>query len=171
MWRKRAALHVVVGDFDHQLGTQRLPRQILALAPAALAARHALPGRHPPVLLRPRFPRMIGERVLAIGREKLHELAALLCGEARADADVLQRAGIVEETEQQRADCGALAFLVPAEAGDDAVAIALVLHLEHHALVRLVGAGTRLGHDAVETGALEAAEPIRGDARIRASPV
>ncbi len=37
-----AALHVLVGDFDHQLGPQRLPRQVLALAPAALAARHAL---------------------------------------------------------------------------------------------------------------------------------
>ena len=38
------ALHVLVGDFDHQLGPQRLPRQILALAPAALAAGHAMPG-------------------------------------------------------------------------------------------------------------------------------
>ena len=28
-----------VGDFDHQLGPQRLPRQVLALAPAALATR------------------------------------------------------------------------------------------------------------------------------------
>ena len=38
------ALHVLVSDLDHQLGPQRLPRQILALAPAALPARHALPG-------------------------------------------------------------------------------------------------------------------------------
>ena len=38
------ALHVLVGDFDHQLGPQRLPRQVLALAPAALASRHAMPG-------------------------------------------------------------------------------------------------------------------------------
>ena len=39
-----AALHVLVSDFDHQFGTQRLPRQVLALAPAALAARHAMFG-------------------------------------------------------------------------------------------------------------------------------
>src|SRR5437870_2711 len=38
------ALHVFVGDFDHQLGPQRLPRQVLALAPAALATRHAMAG-------------------------------------------------------------------------------------------------------------------------------
>ena len=51
---------------------------------------------------------MIGERVLAIRREKFHQLLALLLREAGADADVLQRAGIVEEAEQQRADSRAL---------------------------------------------------------------
>ena len=39
------ALHVVVGDLDHELGAQRLPREVLALAPAALRARHALRRR------------------------------------------------------------------------------------------------------------------------------
>src|SRR5437660_7620501 len=39
-----AALHVVVGYFDHQLGTQRFPGQILALAPAALGAGHTTSG-------------------------------------------------------------------------------------------------------------------------------
>src|SRR5262245_55949279 len=38
------ALHVFVSDFDHQLGPQRLPGQVLALAPAALASRYAMPG-------------------------------------------------------------------------------------------------------------------------------
>src|SRR5712691_7110510 len=38
---KAASLHVVVGDFDHQLASEWFPRQVLALAPAALAARHA----------------------------------------------------------------------------------------------------------------------------------
>ena len=49
---------------------------------------------------------MIGERVLAIGREELDQLAALRVGEARADADVLQRARVVVQAEQQRADRG-----------------------------------------------------------------
>src|ERR1043166_1026318 len=40
---KAISLHVVVSDFDDQLGAQRLPRQILASAPAALRAGHALP--------------------------------------------------------------------------------------------------------------------------------
>ena len=91
-------------------------------------------------MLGPCFPRVIGERIFAVGREKFDQLAALLVGEARAHADVLQRARIVEKPEQQRADQRALAFLVPAKARNHAIAVALVLHLEHHALVRLVGA-------------------------------
>ena len=81
---------------------------------------------------------MVLERVLAIGREELDQLAALRVGEARAHADVLEASRVVVQPEQQRAECRAFAVLVPAEAGDDAVAVALVLHLEHHALVRLV---------------------------------
>ena len=38
------ALHVLICDFHHQFRPQRLPRQVLALAPAALSARHAMPG-------------------------------------------------------------------------------------------------------------------------------
>ena len=44
---------------------------------------------------------MLVERVLAIGREEFDQLAPLLGGEAGADADVLQRAGVVVEAEQQ----------------------------------------------------------------------
>src|SRR5262249_26531837 len=36
------ALHVVVADLGDELRAQRLPREVLPLAPAALAARHAL---------------------------------------------------------------------------------------------------------------------------------
>src|SRR5262249_56890777 len=39
---KARALHVIVGDFDHQLGPQRHPGEVLVLAPAALHPRHAL---------------------------------------------------------------------------------------------------------------------------------
>ena len=52
--------------------------------------------------------------------------------------------------------------LVPAEAGDDAVGRALVLDLEHRPLARLVRRVEPLGDDAVETGALEPVEPVRG---------
>src|SRR5882724_10480962 len=58
-----SALHVLISDFHHQLGPQRLPRQVLALAPAALATRHAMSAF--PVcgfMLGPLLPRMIGER-------------------------------------------------------------------------------------------------------------
>src|SRR3954469_16605403 len=107
---------------------------------------------------------MIHERVLAIRSEIFGELAALLLGETRAYADVLQRALVVEETEQQRSDHCALALLVPAKARNYAVAIALVLHLQHDALVGLITAGDRLGHHAVQTRAFEAAKPIGRDA-------
>ena len=44
-----------------------------------------------------------GERQarLAVGCEEFYKLAALLIREARADADMLQRAGVVEKAEQQ----------------------------------------------------------------------
>ena len=96
-----AALHVVVSDFDYQLRPQRLPGQVLALAPAALAAGHAMLSFIRDSMLGPVFPGMSGERVLAVRREEFYEFASLLFREARADADMLQRAGVVEEAEQQ----------------------------------------------------------------------
>ena len=59
-----------------------------------------------------------------------------------------------------------LALSYASETGHHAIAIALVFHLEHHALVRLVESRGRLGHDAVETRAFEAAKPIGRDARF-----
>ena len=52
---------------------------------------------------------------------------------------------------------------MPAEAGDDTIAIALVLHLEHHPLVRLVGSSFGFGDDAVESRTLESLKPVGGD--------
>jgi hypothetical protein len=49
---------------------------------------------------------------------------------------------------------------VPAKAGNDTIALALVLDFEHRALVRFVGSRTGLSDDAVETSALEATKPI-----------
>ena len=46
--------------------------------------------------------------------------------------------------------------------GHDAVGGACVLHLEHHALVRLVGRRKGFADEAVETRSLEEAEPSAG---------
>src|SRR2546423_15012005 len=96
---KTVALHVVVRDLHHELGTNRLPRQILAAAPPTLRAGH--PMRHAVTVLyaRPVTPRVILERVLPIRLEKLHQLSPLLIGEARADADVLEVSLIVVQPE------------------------------------------------------------------------
>ena len=83
----------------------------------------------------PELPRVIGERVSAIRRQVLSKFAALILREARADAYVLQHTRIVEEPEQQRSDGHTLASLMPSKTRNDAVAVALVLDLEHHALV------------------------------------
>src|SRR5690242_3729256 len=102
-------------------------------------------------MLGPQLPRVIGERILAVGREEFCELPPLLVRKACADTDMLQRAGTVEEPEQQRPNIRVLAFFVPSKPGDEAVTIALVFYLEHHALVRLVGPRKGFGHDTVET--------------------
>src|SRR4051812_20583508 len=81
------ALHVVVGNLDHQLRTQRLPRKVLALAPAAHPTGHALSSGV--AVTGPCFPRMPIERILTIGREKIHQLPALFIGKACRDAHVL----------------------------------------------------------------------------------
>src|SRR5271167_3512139 len=36
------ALHMLICNFDYQLGPERLPRQILAVAPTALTSRHPM---------------------------------------------------------------------------------------------------------------------------------
>src|ERR1700689_3262795 len=106
---------------------------------------------------------MIGESVASIGSQKLHQLLAPGLREARANADVFQRAGIVIQAKQKRAHRSALASFVPSKAGHDAIAVALMLNLEHHALVRLIGAGNRLGDNSVEARAFKTSEPIRRD--------
>ena len=87
-------------------------------------------------------------------------------GERRGDADVVERALVVVEPEQERADHRSGAVLVPAKAGDDAVGRARVLDLDHRALAGRYGDVEALRHDAVEPGALEAAEPVLGERAI-----
>src|SRR5712691_1876569 len=114
-----SALHVVVGDLDDALGPKRFPAQVLAAIPPARGAGHSLP-------LRVRFfhcfgpvaPGMTFESVLAQRRELIDKLLAHRVGERSGDTDVVQRALVVIETEEQRSDHRARALLVPAEAGD-----------------------------------------------------
>src|SRR5262245_3814756 len=103
---------MLVRDLHYQLRTQRLPRQVLALAPAARASGHAPPfsSCFSP-MLRPPAPGMVYQRVLSIRFKKLRQLHALLLREARAYAHMLQRAPLVEKTQQERPD-QALAFFM-----------------------------------------------------------
>src|SRR6185295_13408382 len=98
---KALTLQVIVFHLAHALDAQRLPRKILARAPAALRARHAL--RRALRRLRPLPPGMILERVPAQRLELACELLARGHGEGRGHADVMQHARIVVEAEEQRA--------------------------------------------------------------------
>src|SRR5438105_853742 len=99
---------------------------------------------------------MTVEGARAIRRKEVRQLQPLLFSEARADADVVQRARVVIESEQQRTDGGFLGVFMPSEASHDAIAIALMFNLEHYALVRLIRPGLRFRDHSVEPGALEA---------------
>jgi len=104
------------------------------------------------------------ERVRAERLDVGRELGAKLRGHAAHDADVVQLAAVVVEARKQRTH--AVAVLVHAITGDHAVDRALVLHLQHRALPRLIGARDRLGDDAVEARALEPLEPVGGDVAV-----
>src|SRR5580698_7922832 len=97
---KTRALHVLICDFDNQFGTNRFPRQILSIAPAALPTWHSLPGfRARRRMLGPTSPRMMGQGAFAIGSQKLCQFQSLLRSETRTHADVLKRTRIVEKTQ------------------------------------------------------------------------
>src|SRR2546427_12880088 len=78
-----AALHVVVGYFDHQLGTQRFPGQILALAPAALGAGHTTSGLTVfRSIIGPVLPGESGEGVVPARDEPFRNIPARLLRDA-----------------------------------------------------------------------------------------
>src|SRR5207247_6385844 len=111
-------LHVIVRDLADALGSERLPGQVLAAVPAAGRAGQALPCCVRVFLrLGPVTPGMALERVLSEWRQVRDELLADRVGERRGDADVVQRAVLVVEAEQERADHRAGAVRVPEEAG------------------------------------------------------
>src|SRR4051794_32960415 len=119
------ALHVVVGDLDHEVGPQRREAEVLALTPPALRPGH--PVRVGGQELRPAPPRVLfdgyDERL-----ELLDQLGPSALGEAGADADVLELPTVVQ-TQQEAAEQGSLgrARLVLAVAGDHHVGRPFVL--------------------------------------------
>src|SRR5262249_21196545 len=113
------ALQVVILDLAHPLDAQRLPREVLARAPSALAAGH--PRRLAAVHIRPAAPGMVVERALAEGCQLDGELSPPLHRERGRDPDVVERTRVVVEPKQQRADQLAPAPLVPPEAGDHTI--------------------------------------------------
>ncbi len=89
-----SALHMLVRDLNYQFWTERLPGKILALAPAAFAAGHAMFavdffGAFPIL------PWVIAQGILAVGREEIEKRVARFRGEACADADVLQKLCVI----------------------------------------------------------------------------
>lgn len=162
-----AGLDVLVGHLDDAFGANGFPGEVFAVAPAALCAGHAVflilaVG----AILFPIAPGVMGEGVFAVRREDLNQFAAFRGGEAGADAYVLKGSGVVKQPQEQRAYLLALRAFVPAEASDDAVAVALVLDFEQDAFVGLVAVVHRLGHYAVEPCTFEALEPVQGDGTI-----
>jgi hypothetical protein len=158
--------HVLVADLDHKLRPERDERQVLADVPAAELRTAGVARGSFLVQLRP-VPRVSVEG----GDQRLELSEQLLAagGGERADHTHRgQRAVVLVEAEQQRSDCVRAALVHPI-AGDHAVRGALVLDLEHHPLVRLVGAGKRLGDHPVQPGPFELGEPLLGQTAVAGS--
>src|SRR5687768_5627360 len=92
---KAISLHVIVRDLNDKLGTQRLPRLILSLAPTALHPRLPMHIRRR-LGVRPRAPRMILESIESERLEEFHQLFSLGISEARAHAHVCQVIAVVQ---------------------------------------------------------------------------
>src|ERR1700754_580327 len=79
----------------------------------------------------------------------------------------MQKSLVVKQPQQQRTDSRAFAFFVPTKSRHHTIAIALVLHLQHHALVRFVSARDRFRYYAIQPGAFKTSKPIRRRCKIR----
>ena len=163
------ALHVVVLHLAHALDPQRLPRQILAGAPAALAAGHA--ARSPAHRRRPtRATDDRRARRSRSGASSSTSSCARRHRERRGHADVMQPPAIVVQPEQQRADARPCPLLCQRKPATTQSAVRACLILIIARLPGWYGAVCRLGDDAVEPGAFEPREPLGRHARDRASP-
>jgi hypothetical protein len=158
------ALEVVVADLGDPLDAQRLPRQVLLGVPAGGTAGLALALLTARLRLRPALPGVAVEGVRPVRLDLGGQLRSPGDRERGGHAHVVQGAGVVVEPEEQGAHPAAV--LVPAEPGHDAVGGAVVLHLQHEALVLDVGQVDPLGDDPVEPGALEAGEPVGRHHRV-----
>jgi hypothetical protein len=98
-------------------------------------------------------------------RKLLEELPTAIHRERPDHADVGEHPRVVVQPKQERPD-GIGAALVEPVPGHDAVGRALVLDLEHHPPVLLVGPLERLGHHPVEPGPLELVEPPPRDLHV-----
>src|SRR5260370_39623919 len=78
---------------------------------------------------------------------------------------MVQRAAVVVEPEQQRADERCWTVLVPAEARDHAIRAPRVLDLHHRALAGLIGHALVFGDNAVKPGAFDPSEPLQRTSR------
>src|SRR6476660_4736074 len=109
---------------------------------------------------------MVRQCVLAVRLEKFGKIEAFRIREARTDSNVLQRARVIKQAQQQRTHQRAIAFLVPAKTSHHAIAIALVLYLEHDALVRLISSREWLRDHPIKSRALKAPEPVRSNVAV-----
>jgi hypothetical protein len=154
-------LHVVVPDLDDPLGSERDEREVLLRVPAAALGAPRRPGlRHlllpvPGVAVERRDPRL----------QLPEELPTAIHREGPDHPDVGEHPSVVVEPEQERPD-GIRAALVEPVPGHDAVGGALVLDLEHHTPVLLVGPLKRLRHHPVEPRPLELVEPPPRDLHL-----
>src|SRR6185312_8543977 len=136
---------LVVAHLADELRLDRVPVELLAACPAALAAGHPVAAdRSPSAQLRKLF----------------FELAPHRCGETGAVPDEVEPALLVIEPEQQRGD-PPLGLLAPAEADDHAVRGPIRLHLDD-AVARAwqVGNVEPFRDHAVEPGRLESLQPV-----------
>src|SRR5207253_5236771 len=95
-------LEVVVAHLDDQLWADRFPRLALSGVPPALGPGHAAARLGHGA--GPLPPGMVLEGVLPVRRQRLDQGLALGHREGGRDPDVVERAGVVVEAEQQRAD-------------------------------------------------------------------
>src|SRR5262249_1119706 len=107
-----------------------------------------------------------GESILTIRSQVLDEVAACLVRETRGNADMMKRAGVIVQAQQQRSNGTLVAVLMPAKTGNDTIAIALVFDLEHDTLVGLVNACERLRDNTIESRTFESAKPVCCDAQF-----
>src|SRR4051794_38958685 len=126
---------MIVADLDHELRLHRYPLAGAFGRPAARTARRVAGEASAFELLQLR-----GERGLVGARDR------------RREAHVIEQAGAVIETEQQRAD--KLAVRPIAKPADDAICAAIILDFHHRvARVGTIGAVAPLRDDSVERGA------------------